>query len=281
MFVPMRPDQDLRDPRLSPRLPARCAVVIRHRFSRWRAESEDLGPDGCQLVTPRLVPAGRHVRLTIQIPELGQAVERTATVVWSRAAEPSRLGLRFTDGRGDRRWFESLLAADPALASTARRRTGALPWRTPLFLGAPPRLIVDFTRDELAVLRRLRPGMAVVELVATFGRMPERLIGALFALVARRRIVLDAAASPGPGAWGEVLAERKGAGAPEALTPEHRLPPPRATPPDRVQRLLAEGREHLEAGRIALAAERFREARALAPDDKDTRAELRRLGPFA
>lgn len=201
----MASDPDLHDPRRSARLPARCPVLVRHRFSRWRAESEDLGPRGCQLVTPRLVTAGRDVRLTIDIPELGRAVEGMATVIWSRAVAPSRLGMRFAADEADRRWFESLLAADAELAAAARRRPATMPWRARLYFGAPPRLVVDFTADELAVLGRLRQGMAVVELVASFGKTPERLVGALFALVARRQIVLDGKASPGPDAWREVL----------------------------------------------------------------------------
>jgi len=33
-------------------------------------------------------------------------------------------------------------------------------------------------------------------------------------------------------------------------------------------------------GRIALAAERFREAGEVAPDDDEVRAEVQRIGPF-
>ncbi len=243
--------------------------------------SEDLGPGGCQLVTPHLVPAGNEVRLSIELPGQGRTVEGTAMVVWSRAAQPSRLGLRFATEAPDRNWLEPLLAVEPRLASAARRRPSGLPWRARLFLGRPPMLIVDFTRDELAVLRRIRPGITVVELVASFGRSPERLVGALFALVGRRQIVLEEGASAGPDSWSEVLAEAEAAEGADGITLEHPLPELlRDGPQTDAQRLVAEGREHLAAGRLSLAAERFRQARILAPDDKDARAELRKMGRF-
>jgi hypothetical protein len=271
----MRSGPDLHDPRRSPRLRARCAVRVRHRLSRWRAETEDLGPDGCQLVSNRLVASGREVRLKIEVPGLDGKLERIATVVWRREAQPSRLGLRFEPDRFGHEWFEGLVAADTALPAPARRGPSHLPWQACLHLGTPPRLIVDFTRDELAILTRLRPGMPVVELVAGFGSAPDRLVGALFALVARRQIVLDPAESPGAEAWRDVLARAQAIEAAEGLTPE------RHPPPSGFHRLLAEGRYHLAAGRMALAAQRFREARALAPDDREARAELGRLGRFA
>lgn len=267
-------DETLHDPRRSPRLLARCRVDVRHRLARWRAETEDLGPDGCQLVTPRLVATGHDVRLSIHVPELGRAVDGLATVVWSRAEQPSRLGLRFQPDRSDRSWFPALLAADPLLASAARRPARALSWRARLYLGAPPRLIVDFSPDELAVLRRIRPAITLAELVATFGRRPERLVGALFALVSRGRVVLDVRETPGPEAWREVLARAETLEAAEGRTPGQPLPS------GSVEALLAEGHEHLAAGRVALAAERFRQARALSPDGTEGRAELRRRGPF-
>jgi hypothetical protein len=268
------PDRDLRDPRRSARVPARWAADVRHRFSRWQAETEDLGAEGVQLVSPRLVPPGRELRLLVDVPGLQRTVQGTATVVWARAAAPSRLGVRFAPDREDRGWFESLLAADPNLARAAQRLPGSLPLRSPLFLGEPPRLVVDFTRDELAVLRRLRPGMAVADLLASFGTTPERLAGALFALVSRGQIVLTEGASRGPAAWREVLAQASATEVADGHSSEHALRP------SAVQSLLDEGRGHLAAGRFALAAARFQAAQDLAPDDAEPCEQLRRIQSF-
>jgi hypothetical protein len=266
---------DLRDPRLAARLPARFAAEIRHRFSRWEAVTEDVGPQGCQLVTPRLVASGREIRLLLQLHALRRTVQGSATVVWSRATTPSRLGLRFLPDPEDRGWFEALLATDPILAAAAAGRPERLSPRAHLFFGQPPRLVVDFTRDELAVLRRMRQGMAVSELSATFGSSPDRLRGALFALLSRRQLVLDAKRSSSQGAWRQVLAQAEAAEVAQGLAPD------RTGRPSSVQRLLDEGQAHLAAGRIALAAARFRAARDLAPEDPLIQEQLRSLGPFA
>ncbi len=266
---------DLCDPRHSARLPVRCVAEVRHRFSRWEAETDDVSQLGCQLVTPRLVTSGREVRLALQLSELRRTVQGSATVVWSRAAAPSRLGLRFRPDPDDRGWFEALLAADPLLAAAATRRPERLPGRTRLYLGQPPRRVIDFTRDELAVLRRVRPQMTVAELSATFGASPDRLLGALFALLSHRQLVLDPKRAAGQAAWRPVLAQAEAEEAAQGLSHE------RNVRSSAVQRLLDEGQAHLAVGRIALAAARFREARDLAPGDPLIEEQLRSLGPFA
>jgi hypothetical protein len=249
-------------------------VEVRHRFARWEAETEDLGPYGIQLVTPRLVTAGREVRLAVSLPALSRTVMGTGQVVWARAETPSRLGLRFAPDKSEGGWFDSLLARDPDLSTVMRRRPERLALRAKVYLGQVPSLVVDFSRDELAVLQRLRPGMTVTELVTQFGAAPERLVGALFALISRRQITLDPAYSASPAAWRETLDRAEAAEVIEGLTPEHRLRH------SAVDRLLLEGRGHLAAGRLELAGARFREARALAPHDKEIERYLRSLGRF-
>ena len=265
------PAATLRDPRQSARLLARCPAEIRHRFSRWRATTEDVASGGYQIVTPRLVAPGREVRLLVDVPELHRTVQGTATVVWSRPEAPSRLGVRFAVDREDRGWFEALLETDPALGRAARRRPTALPYRSQLYLGEPPKVVIDFTRDELAVLRRLRSDTVVADLVKSFGSAPDRLVGALFALLARGRIVVHPRSSPGPEAWRVVLTQA----AAEAAAGQGSEPRESA-----VQQLLDEGRDHLAAGRFRLAAARFRAAQRLAPDDAEPSEQLRRIRPF-
>ncbi len=267
---------NLRDPRRAARIPARCPVLVRHRFFvRFKADSEDIGPNGCRLLTPRLVEEGTRVRLFIRIPRLGRTVEGLATVVWANEAEHSRLGLRFQPGRWERKWFDALLTADPILAKVVQRRPSVLPWRAELYLGTPRPRVSDFTREELAVLRRMKPAITVLELVASLGKASDRLVGALFSLVSHQQLVLDPAESQGPEAWRDVLVEAESFDTSEWLLPDRSAPPT-----SEVQRLLAAGREHLAAGRIALAAELFRQARALAPDEKDARAEVRNMGRY-
>jgi hypothetical protein len=274
---------DVLNPRRAPRIPARCPVVVRHRFSTWKAETEDLGPRGLQLVTPRLVAPGREVRLLMDVPGLQRRVQGMGKVVWTRAEAPSRLGVAFHPDLTDRRWFEALVAADPLAASAARRVPDRLPARAKLYLGVAPTLVVDFNADELSVLRAIRGGTVVGDLVAAFGAASARLLGALFALIGRGQLTLDPTRSPGPAPWRRVLEQAEVTAAADAL-PRARhgadtRPPARAA--ERLEQLLAEAREHLAAGRISPAAERLREARAIAPDDPEIAAEIEKLGPFA
>jgi len=272
------PVPDVLNPRRAPRIPVRCAVVVRHRFSSWHAQTEDLGPRGLQLVTPRLVAPGREVRLALEVPELSRRVQGTGVVVWTRAESPSRLGVSFLPDLPDRRWFDALVEADPLAASAARRVPDKLPVRAKLYLGTPPSLVVDFNADELTILRSVRGGVQVGELVATFGADSTRLLGALFSLVGRGQLTLDAARSPGLGAWRAVLDRAEVTAAADSLPRSHLGPTGGAT---EVERLLDAARAHLAAGRIALAAEKLQEAKALAPDDEAVAEELRKLGPFA
>jgi hypothetical protein len=249
-------------------------VEVRHRLSRWRAATEDLGPDGFQLIAPRPLPPGRSLRLVLELPQLAARVEGRATVVWARPAAPTRLGVRFAPDAAHAGWFERLRAVEPALVH-ASARPRRLPAEARVHLGRPPRVVVDFTRDELAVLRRVRHGIGVAELAASFGAAPERLTGALFALLARGALVLSARESPGLGAWREVL------GRAQAMETAAGSPPVRVARSPRVQALLEEGRRHVTAGRVALAAARFREGLALSPDDAELQEELAAIARFA
>jgi Flp pilus assembly protein TadD len=98
--------------------------------------------------------------------------------------------------------------------------------------------VAALTGDEAAVLWRVRNGIRVAELAASFGAKPDRLTGALFALLSRGSVVLSPARAPA------------------------------------TLELVEEGRAHFAAGRVALAVARFREALLLAPEDAEAREEL-------
>ncbi|BDG03328.1 PilZ domain-containing protein [Anaeromyxobacter oryzae] len=264
---------DVPNPRRAPRVPVRLPVEVRHRFSTWRADTEDLGPRGCQLVTPRLVAPGRDVKLRIDCAVIGREVRVAGTVIWSRPQAPSRLGVAFDASETDRAWFETLLEADPAAARAARRAPDVLARATRVHLGAPPRLVVDFTADEVTILRRIGAGVTVDALVRSFGASSERLLGALFSLVARRLVVLDPAEATGPLVWRGVLEQADTANAAQAVPDT-----PRSSA---AQRLYDEGLSHLAAGRIQLAARRFADALAAAPSDHVIQEQLERIARWA
>jgi len=259
-------------------------VEIRDRFAAWTAQTEDLGPRGCQLVTPRLAAPGRALQLQIHCAAIGRTIRATGTVVWSRAQAPSRLGVEFETGRTDPGWFELVLRADPRGSDIIRRIPERISRAATLYLGDPPRFLGDFSAEEVAVLRRIERGVSVDGLARALGSAFERVRGAVFALVARRYLVLTPGEAVEPARWKLVLDAAERSLAAEGVL----LPAPTPAGPlgavgrtAAAQALFDEGIGHLTAGRIEVAVARLREARTLAPDDSLIAGALQRLAPWA
>jgi hypothetical protein len=270
---------DILNPRRVPRVPLRCAVEIRHRFSSWSGQLEDLGPGGCQIVSPRAVEPGRELKLVIRCDALARPLGATGKVVWSRAEAPARIGVAFkVDDPEQAAWFEALVAADPVAGRAARSVPDRLPRQTRVHLGKPPQLLVDFSPVEKDLLRRVGAGVTLDALARSFGpELDERIAGALFSLVQRRFLVFDPVSSVGVARWRGVLADE---GAPP--------PPPTeadrardARRPVQAQRLYDEALVHIGAGRLGFAVDRLREALALAPGDESIAATLARIERWA
>jgi len=275
--------KELVNPRSAPRLNHRCRVEVRDRFSAWTAATEDLGPRGCQLVTPRFAAPGRELKLRIHCDAIGQTIETTGKVIWSRAETPSRLGIQFQTTRSAPEWFEVLLRADPNAVSSSHRIPERLPRQSLLRLGHPPRFIPDFSATEVAVLRRIGAGLSVEALADQLGSAFDRVRPSIFSLLARRLLVLTAAEAVPPERWSETLATAEKALAAAGV----KLPAPTVGPnaasgrSAAAQGLFDEGIAHLNAGRIQVAVARLREARRLAPNDPLIAGALQRLAPWA
>ena len=257
---------DVVDARRAPRVPVRLPVELRHRGATWRAETEDVGPRGCQVATPLVLPAGRDVALSIPCNALGRAVAAAGRVAWARIEPPARLGISFEVAPADRDWFEAFLRDDPSASRAATRALLRLPRGKALYLGQPPVVVVDFSGDELAVLRAVGAGATVDEVAEQLGARIERARGALFSLLARRLVVLQPGPPDAPVRWEAILSEVDARG-PLA-------PPPR---PPEAQRLYDEGITLVGKGRLDLAVLRFRAALALVPEDASIAGTLARL----
>ena len=261
----------------------RCRVDVRDRFSSWTASTEDLGPLGCQLVTPRLAAPGRELKLRIYCDAIGQTIEATGKVIWSRAESPSRLGIQFQVARSSAAWFDVLVRADPGAVSASHRLPDRLPRETVLRLGPPPDFMTDFSAEEVAVLRRVGAGVTIDSLASQLGSAYDRVRGSIFSLLARRLLVLDAAEAVAPALWAGPLAAAERALAAAGV----KLPAPTVGPnaasgrSAAAQGLFDEGIAHLTAGRIEVAVARLREARRLAPTDPLIAGALQRLSPWA
>lgn len=277
MKLPPRPEEagpllrdaagpDVLDARRAPRLPLRLVVELRHQRARWTAETDDVGPRGCQVVTTRGLPEGRDVALALECPALGRTVAATGRVAWARAEAPARLGISFEVGVADRDWFTELLRAGRGDGHPALRAPLRLQREAALHLGEPPAAVVDFSSDELAVLRAIGPGATVGELAEALAGRFHRARGALFSLLARRLVLLQPGPAGAAGRWREILAP------PRAADP---LAPPRR--PAAAERLYQEGIAHLGSGRVDLALARFREALEVVPGDEPILGTLARL----
>jgi PilZ domain len=274
---------ELVNPRRSPRVANRSRVEVQDRFSSWTASTEDLGPLGCQLVTPRLASPGRELKLRIHCDAIGQTIDATGRVVWTRAESPSRLGIQFQSDRSQPGWFDVLLRADPLAAANSRRMPERLPYSAVLRLGEPPRFMSDFCAEEVAVLRRIGAGITVEALALQLGSAFERVRAHVFALLARRLLVLNAAEAVPPARWNVTLG-----GAEKSLAASGvKLPAPTVGPNGATgrsaaaQALFDDGIAHLTAGRVEVAVARLREARRLAPTDPLIAGALQRLAPWA
>lgn len=108
-----------------PRLPARCRVRIRDRFGVWDAQTEDVGPRGCRLVTARPQSVGALVSLSVQAEGVSRALEVAGQIVWAQAERPARAGVSFAGGPSlpdaisPGVWFESVRAVQQALEEAA------------------------------------------------------------------------------------------------------------------------------------------------------------------
>jgi hypothetical protein len=100
-----------------PRVVARCRVRLRDRFGVWEAETEDVGPRGCRIVTRRPQTVGTLVSLTLESDRVVQTLDVAGQIVWAHAERPSRAGVSFAGGPAPGAlaagaWFDSLLAAE-------------------------------------------------------------------------------------------------------------------------------------------------------------------------
>lgn len=286
------------DPRRVPRLASRCRVEVRDRFSSWEAETEDLGPRGCQLVTARAASVGDMLTLSIASPLLTTPLVVVGLVCWRRPPPDARIGVAFaaphTSSLAPERWFERLVAADPGARLRDARRSVALD--AVIYLAAPPDAKVALSREELRVLRAVGNGVHLSELRDLAGGA--RFDHTFFSLLSRRLLTLVRAAAAAPGRWARALEEAEFAVAAAAIGAAPAAPPPASgeRPPDPTRPAAAPGPHHphpprsaeaqklyeqavelLVAGNATAAEALVRSAVALAPADPVLQSVLRRF----
>lgn len=244
----------LENPRRAPRAPVRCPTRVVTAWGRFDAETADVGPRGCQLVSPRPVRRGEPVHLLISNPNRATKLEQlelNAHVAWASACAPWRLGAVFAPAgqRGDR-WYAGLIASFPDLEAY-RRLPERIPMDAIIYLGRPPSAVIDFTLDECELLRAIASGARIDDLRARFHHGWPGALRALFSLLARCHVTSSRRAAVDPALWSRILgvpsheapavsgalaeSPPSAAGAPGVPSPSPRPPlgpgtPPRTTP---------------------------------------------------
>jgi hypothetical protein len=220
------------NPRRAPRAPARCRAAVVHPRGRFEAETEDIGSMGCQVVSPVVVRKGDRVELLVTNPRVGEPLAASGRVAWVSARPPWRVGIAFEDGAlaASARWFDLLIGAYPGLAAyrrvPERIRTDAM-----VYLGQPPRFLLDFTRDEALLLRAIASGVRIDELMARLRDGWPAAQRALFSLIARQAVTLQRGQAVHPATWRSVLTEIEASLAVESLGEPGLSAPPRGPAP--------------------------------------------------
>lgn len=214
--------------RRAPRTPARCRAKIICPAGVFEAETEDIGSQGCQIVSPRAMRRGEPMKITLAHERLSDVLQVAARVAWASSSAPWRVGVAFEDHEFERceRWFDRLVASFPGL-TILRRIPDRIPVDTMVYLGPPPRFLVDFDRHEAAILRAIGSGTSVGELMAQLKDEWPAKQRALFSLLAHQHLTLSRGASVHPDSWKRILADLESSLAVEGL---RQAPPPLAAP---------------------------------------------------
>ncbi|ABC82563.1 PilZ domain-containing protein [Anaeromyxobacter dehalogenans] len=204
------------NPRRAPRARVRCACRLSAPAGALDAETEDLGPSGCQLRAAGAVARGEAVRLELSHPLLAATVAVAGRVAWASAQAPWRLGVAFDAAELERagRWYQALLASSSGIGP-GRRLPDSIPLDATVWLGAPPRFVADLDRLEIAILRAVGDGASLRSVAAALGPRWPRARRALFSLLAHQHLTFARGAAATARDWARTLLQAE-----VALTPE-------------------------------------------------------------
>jgi hypothetical protein len=281
------------NPRRAPRAPARCRASVVSVQGWFEAETEDIGTMGCQLVSPKLVRKGDVVQLAITNDKVSGPLKATGRVAWVSPQAPWRVGIAFEDGslKDCARWFDLLVAAYPGLGGY-RRVPDRIRADSTVYLGPPPKFLLDFSADEAMLLRAIASGASIEELRARLRDRWPAAQRALFSLIARQAITFQRGHAVHPDSWKKILTDVEAslaveemgrsadgpvlAPAPIAPAPPAPTPLPTATPVPRGPVPAASPYASMWPSTPA----RVSHSRPLdLPDEGNTPLELERTGP--
>lgn len=180
------------NPRRAPRAMIGCdANVVRESGASFGGPVIDLGPTGCQLVTPGPLAPGEKIRLELRNRAVPGVAVLRGRVVWTEAQAPFRAGVELDPACHDEAamLYGRLAAAHPELVDVDE-----LPERVPL----SARIVPSMREEDAAVLPgeeevllAIGAGARLAELRAVFGDRWDAMLSPLFALLARKLIAIE------------------------------------------------------------------------------------------
>ncbi len=278
----------IENPRRAPRVMARCIAAVTAARKTFDAETEDVGAAGCRLYSPRFVHRGDPILLRLYGHGLSDGLRVPARIAWTSEVSPWRLGVAFDrDARpATEAWFARLVASSPGLRAQPRV-PDRIALRSMVYLGRPPKVIIDLSEEQLDLVRAIGEGTTVKALHDRFRERWPSLQPAFFALLAHRRATLQRGTSVHPAAWKQVLGDGAGPGA----LPDGAFAPP-MVPPDgwarntalptfgerspEAEALYARALERLARNQPNVAQTLLRQAARVAPGDPGIAAALAR-----
>jgi len=179
--------------RKSLRVPLRCTAWVEAGEVACEGHTEDMGPRGCRLVLPSRLEPGTLLRVMLW-HDLGERVLGvSAKVIWSSTEAPWRHGVAFAsaDRAAAEPWFERVLEGHPELLlEDAVPDRLALACRVhPTGQAAPS---APLGVEEATVLRLAAGRPSVAELQDRLGADWTRAQRALFSLLMRGDLAIDA-----------------------------------------------------------------------------------------
>lgn len=273
----------IENPRRAPRVMARCVAAVTAARRTFDAETEDVGAAGCRLSSPRFVHRGEPILLRLYAHGLSDGLRVPARIAWASELSPWRLGVAFDpDARAATdAWFARLVESSPGLRAQPRV-PARIALRSMVYLGPPPRLILDLSDEQAELVRAIGEGTTVKALHERFRDRWTTLQPAFFSLLAHRRATLQRGTSVHPAAWKHVLGEaRADAFAPPVVSPDAWGPRNDAVlsfggrSPE-AEALYARALERLARNQPNVAQTILRQAARVAPGDPGIAAALRR-----
>jgi hypothetical protein len=104
------------------------------------------------------------------------------------------------------RWFEALIVAYPGLGGY-RRVPDRIRADATVYLGPPPKFLVDFSGDEAMLLRAIASGARIDELMARLRDRWPAAQRALFSLIARGSVTFQRGHAVHPESWKKILTD--------------------------------------------------------------------------